>query len=144
MSLAKKILFILFVILLIIIVEVIAIIPITYTANVGNVVNIIAVEIDVSPTFIDWGDFTYELAETKLENISITNTRNTDVSVTFSDNLLSIGGDSLYMIYPESFVLPAGGTVIKELSLVYENGTNTGFLAWGTYNWDIIVTATQL
>jgi len=143
MSLLKKILLILFVILLIIIVEVIAIVPITYTTQIDNVVNIIAVEIDVSPTLIDWGDFTYELAETKLENISITNTRNTDVSVTFSDNLLSIGGDSLYMVYPESFVLSAGDTVIKELSLVYENGTSTGFLGWGEYNWDITVTATQ-
>lgn len=105
--------------------------------QVANQVKIKAVGLTVTPESIVWDDFTEGISQTQSRILNITNMRNVDLTVTFSDDLAWNG---LSMMYPGNFTLPALGSAQKNVTLSYNGSTP----AWGTTTWTITVTGTEV
>lgn len=108
------------------------------TATVSATVRIIAFGISVTPTSIDYGDLVFEVTDSVDAIVTISNTGNVPLTVTFSDDL---GGDSLTMTYPAAFELAAGASIDVTLTLNYVEGS--GWAAAGQYTWTITITGTE-
>lgn len=113
-----------------------------YMAHVGNTARIKAIGVSVEPDYLNWGDFIYGQAENKTRVLNITNTQNTMVNVSFSDDLqIYVTGAALYMEHPDNFTLAIGESILKTVKLVYDGGYGTDVPQ--IVSWTITVTAEE-
>lgn len=108
--------------------------------NITNTCKIKSVGIEVQPLEIEWSDLIEGEAENQTRTLTISNTKNVDVMVSFSDDL---AGDSLFMEYPSSFILNAGASIEKDIKLCYVEGLIGGYLGYSTQSWIVTITGTE-
>ncbi len=103
--------------------------------NQGNSVTIIGINLDVSPSSVTWDTIIEGTPQLQNRTVTLNNTKNTDMNVYFSDDLAVTG---LTMLYPDTFLLPAGSSTDVYLCLNY-----TGEATYGDYAWTITIQGVQ-
>lgn len=107
----------------------------TIQRTVDNSVKIKAVGLEVTPTSIVWDDFIEGEQANQTKTLTINNTRNIDLNITFSDDLAYSG---LSMQYPNSFILSQYSAIDKNVTLLYD-----GVGSYGSTTFVVTVLGTE-